>query len=505
MANGDISGIIDSLEYSTANYPNQIAKSHLSRVSGDTYITSLSAGFVGPAEYSGSMYTFDIASDGTIGSVIDAWGYSSVDTKGYSPVSIIVPDTNYHLMVRSDAAFDGYATTNTIADNGTITKSFASSTKIFEYSECPSMCHMYTSGTKEYYVVVTSGEYSAAPTNHGAIALISVDITDGTVTSEDGAEFDATYCYMPQCVRIADGVVGIYYKTTSTATKLLSVVTYAIDTGAHSIGASIDSLQITSTAKGSAARTYNMITHLVGNIYVCSWMDEVDDGHITTISIDSAGAIGATVEDTFEFQTTSAEFMDIVRVRDDVIGIVATAGTGNVDLATYEIAADGTINTTRLDIQTIASAESTGFFNRLNYIQDSGDVWAVTRSVPNATFLGGAWVYTVTIEGTDPLTQAAAFTSDSVIHVTETGTFTSDSHISTTETATFNSDSHISTAETETFTSDARIGEGAEEETGNLNSDAKIIARYKPRILLQYEYNTGRGGGFEGGGNGGTT
>lgn len=381
--NGDISAAIDSLQ--VTNYIS-LTKSNLIHLDGDHYAIVIRE----IAASDGWLYTFTLDSNGNVSDVItDSWEYTLTEN-GYSPVGLKVPNSNYVMVVSTDSTWDGQLNTIEVSNTGVITESIVDTVKIFEYSECPHMCEQYTSGDNVYYIVATSGEYTSAPANDGAMMLASVNTTNGLITNEDGIEF-GTKCYMPQVIRITDNIVALYCKSTVSPIEA-DVKTFAIDTSTHSIGVEIDEIVI-STDGGTGGPDMHLAScHLVNDMYVFAHTDSSGNGHISTVEIDSSGNISDTVIDTYSY-TITANMTDLKRISDDMIAIVYNSG-GQISIDTYEIAIDGTINKTIIDT-TQVHPDGGGYFCRLDFIEGSTNKWAVTY--PS---LGKSYIKTYAIEST---------------------------------------------------------------------------------------------------------
>ncbi len=381
--NGDISAAIDSLQ--VTNYIS-LTKSNLIHLDGDHYATVIRE----TVASDGWIYTFTLDFNGNISDVVtDSWEYTLTEN-GYSPVGLKVPGADYVVLASTDSTWDGQLKTVSIDNTGIITKSIVDTKKVFEYSECPHMCEQYTSGDNVYYIVATSGEYTASPANDGAMMLASVNTTNGLITNEDGIEFDIK-CYMPQVIRITDNIVAVYCKLTISP-GTANVRTYAVDTLTHSIGSQIDFLSISTDGGTGGPDMHLACCHLVDDIYVFAHTDSSGNGHISTVEIDSSGNISDAVIDTYSY-TITANMTDLKRISDDMIAIVYNSG-GQISIDTYEIAIDGTINKTIIDtVQVHPSAG--GYFCRLDFIEGSTNKWAVTY--PS---LGKSYIKTYAIEGT---------------------------------------------------------------------------------------------------------
>lgn len=378
---GNISSIIDNLVLTPVA---PLTKSDIIHLSGDYYATVLKQ----LSTASEHMYTFTIDADGNTSDLIDNWTYS-LTGRGYAPVSLKVPGTDYVVVGNSDASWDGYLETITVDGTGNISKTVVDSTKIFEYSECPHMCEQYTSGDKVYYTVMTSGECTGSPTNHAAMMLTSINTLDGSIINEHGIEAD-TACYMPQVIKIADNVVAGYYK----ANNVARLKTFAIDTLTHTIGSQIDTLDVASDGPFAGGPDMHLaFCHLVDNMYVFMHTNSSGIGHISTVTIDGSGNINE-VLDTYTHGGPTVTMTDINRVSDDMIALMYDDGS-QISIDTYEIDVDGMINNVRLSTRQVYSGADGSYFCKLDFILNSYDKWTALYASPN-----GATFNTYAIAGT---------------------------------------------------------------------------------------------------------
>ena len=122
----------------------------------------------------------------------------------------------------------------------------------------------------------------------------------------------------------------------------------------------------------------NMV-HVIDNIYAVSYRDASNDGWIETISIDSAGNIGDSVNDKIEFDIADGYFPKMTMVDSDTIAIVYQGTDTDGFLITYNISSIGDITDT------------------------AADVWefdAVNGGTPNIFHIDGS-VFAIAYEGTD--------------------------------------------------------------------------------------------------------
>jgi len=119
--------------------------------------------------------------------------------------------------------------------------------------------------------------------------------------------------------------------------------------------------------------TFSDIIHVTGDIYAIVFSGTDGDGFIVTVEIDSAGNIGASVIDTFEFDTSNCQFPDIIHIADDIFAIAYTGAGNHGFCVTLSISDAGDIGAAvidSLDFDTGGSLDP-------NIINVSGSTYAV--------------------------------------------------------------------------------------------------------------------------------
>ena len=110
------------------------------------------------------------------------------------------------------------------------------------------------------------------------------------------------------------------------------------------IGTELDRLEFETTRC-----LYPRIVHVVGDIYAIAFTGDGGHGWITTVSVDSAGAIPAAVEDSLDFAATGAYDIDFCKVANGVFAVVYRDNVNDGQIKTISINASGTISVAGMD------------------------------------------------------------------------------------------------------------------------------------------------------------
>jgi len=297
MALGDISAVLDTLEFdTTVGYdPNMV------HVSGDVYACAYggaSGGFV---------VTFTIDSSGNIGNaVIDSLEFAPGE--GVLNPMIISISGDVFAIVYSAAGQTTKIVTVDIDSSGNIGAAIIDSLTV--------------SGSANSYprIVAVSGDIYAVdhsePTGgtHGEVFTVDID-SSGNI----GAAAIDTLAYGTD-----DGVTGdiinisgtMFAVATRNSTRGGSVYTFNIAADGTIDNAATDSHEFDSNADCLWFRILNVS----GDVYVITYTDGDDDGFARTLTIGADGTIG-TVIDSLEFDTVSAYQPYLVSVSGDVFAV----------------------------------------------------------------------------------------------------------------------------------------------------------------------------------------
>lgn len=157
----------------------------------------------------------------------------------------------------------------------------------------------------------------------------------------DTLEFELTDILRPDMVHVSGDIFAVAYEN---ASGNGAVITIDI-TEAGAIGAAvIDSLEF-DAVDGHEVK----IIHVLGDIFAITYRGPGADGFLVTVEISTAGAMGAAVEDTLEFETDACYEPDPIMRTDSIIAIVYRDASNHGKIITASIAADGQIGATTID------------------------------------------------------------------------------------------------------------------------------------------------------------
>jgi len=118
---------------------------------------------------------------------------------------------------------------------------------------------------------------------------------------------------------------------------------------------------------------YPEIVHVSGDIYAIAYQGDKSDGYVTTVEIAPDGAITGSVVDALEFDTGNGREPDIIHISGDIYAIAYRGDGKDGYVTTVEIAPDGAITDTVVDTLEFNPQEC--YFP--NIIPVSGDVFAI--------------------------------------------------------------------------------------------------------------------------------
>ncbi len=161
------------------------------------------------------------------------------------------------------------------------------------------------------------------------------------------------------------------------------------------IGAVLDTLEF-DTATGQSPH----MVRVSGDVYACAYSGFGSDGFLTTFTIDSTGAIGNSVIDTLEFDTSSSFNPKIRNISGDVYAIVYDATGSFTKIVTVDIDSSGNIGAAVIDSFSTAGG-GTSLPSRLASV--SGDVYACAHTNPG----NDGEIFTVDIDSAGNIGAAA--------------------------------------------------------------------------------------------------
>lgn len=317
MAEGDVGGIIDTLEF----YEFDCERPVIVHVSGNVFAIAY-AGAAGD----GFLVTITINANGQIdNTVIDSYEF---DTGGGTTPSLLKVSSNVFVVAYSDVNSDGKVLTVTVADNGQITEPFIDS-YIFDtgFGLNPDIIHI----SGNVYGVVYTDVW-----NDGQLKTITI-ATNGQITEPyiDTFEFgptDGKYC---KILHVSGHVYAIVYLDSGNDCWI-KTVTIAIN--GDITDPAIDSYLF------HAGTFYDLeIIHIASTTYGIVYHDVDDDAWITTITIADNGQITEPYVDRYEFEPAYGTYPYIIKISGNVFAIAYTGGGSGGWIKTVTVADNGQI------------------------------------------------------------------------------------------------------------------------------------------------------------------
>ncbi|MDD5189556.1 MAG: hypothetical protein PHE50_00755 [Dehalococcoidales bacterium] len=371
--------IIDSLEFD----PGQGDTPMLLNVSGSIYAVVYS----GPGN-NGWLKTFTIATNGDIATtVIDTYEFES--NNGVSTEIIHISGTVYAIAYMGPGS-DGWLATINIAANGIITHSLVSS---FEFD---------TGNGREPHIINISGTVYAITyrgvTNHGFLRTVNI-AANGAITQSviSSYEFDTAACYKPDIIRISGNVYGIAY-TGNADDGYLKTVT--VDANGLITQSTIDTWDFDVNSGFDCA-----ITPISGSVYLITYRSASNVGKFFTLSIVASGTITKSPINAFYFDNNRGYEPSVLPLGGDVYAIAYRDASSHGYLKTFQIQANGQINSTAISTLTFDSTR--GYEPCI--ISVSSGVFAIAYRGPN----DNGWVKTVGITQSGGGSGAAMFSVQS--------------------------------------------------------------------------------------------
>lgn len=347
MAEGGFAAVIDDLvfEATYCEVPDLI------HVSGDIYAVAFY-----DEDLDGVLVTFSIASDGEISAaIIDSFEFDIL--QGTYPKIIHISGDVYAIFYKGDGTA-GRICTLTISAAGDIGAAVID-TGVFAAGSGSTPLPVHVSG--DIYAVAWSGSGS-----DGYIATISITAAgDIGAAVIDSLEFDAVRAANPFLVHVSGSTYAIAYEGPNSNIK---VGTLTISGGGTIGAALIDSLEF------DVAYCYEpILIHISGDVWAVVYCGEGNDGTLVTLTINAAGAVGAAVIDTFEFDTTLGVFPDIVHVSGNVYAIAYQGTLTHGISITVDISDAGEISEPAIDTLEFAGV----YCANPSLIHVSGNIYAV--------------------------------------------------------------------------------------------------------------------------------
>ena len=361
---GDIGpAVIDSREYDTTQgkFPS------IAFVSGDIYAMA----YQGDGD-DGYVSTSSIASDGTIGAVIDTLEFDTV--QGKSPRIVHVSGDIFAISYWGDGD-DGWLVTVEIATNGQITDTVVDS---LEYDPAKGKLSDIIQVSGDYYAIAYWGDG-----DDGWLATVEI-ATNGQITDTvvDSLEFDTLACKYVSMVPVAGDYFAIAYMGDGDDGWL---VTVEIDSSGMITDTVVDSLEF----DGDTFLSGDIVA-VTGDYYAIAYEGPGSDGWLATVEIDSSGMITDTVVDTLEFDTVAGLYPNMVAIAGSTVAIVYQGPDGDGWLKTVGIAADGQIAAEVTDALEFEISQST----YAEIILVSGNLYTIVLQGPG----DDGWLKTAVIK-----------------------------------------------------------------------------------------------------------
>lgn len=311
-----IDGFVDKFQFDSVNADN----ADIIHISGDVYAII----YEGNGN-DGYIVTVNISTEGLISkTLLDSWEYQT--SQALTPQIINISGTTYAI-VYEDPSGDGQVATVTIANDGTITKSFVDSLE-FDTVDGDTPDIINVSG--DIYAIAYDGNG-----DDGFIVTVDIDAA-GNISNAvlDSLEFDPSTGQTPDLFAITGTMVAIAYDGPSDDGFLATV---NIDAAGNISNAVVDSLEY-NVSQGQ----YPTIASLGNDIYAIAYEGSGDDGFISTVSITTDGTIGSGALSTLEYDTTNGMTPQLLNLGTDLLMVVYNGGDGpnSADLQMIQVISD---------------------------------------------------------------------------------------------------------------------------------------------------------------------
>ena len=314
---GDITGIIDTLEFDTSTG----LEPFIFGISDEVFAIAYS----GPGT-DGHLKTMRIGSDG---SITDPQIDNLEFDPSYAHISrvVSVSDDIFAIAYRGPGS-DGWLKTVQISSDGQITDTVIDSLEFdINYAYAPDIINV----SGNYFAVAYRG-----PGNDGWLKTVEIS-ADGQITDTvvDSLEFDPSYGLDPDIFHIADDVFALAYSGPG-ADGWLKTIRIAND--GTIADPQVDTLEF-DTSYGLRPK----VVQVEGNVYALAYRGPGADGWLKTVQIDSAGQISGAVIDSLEFDTSNGLEPYLIDISSDFFAVAYTGEGSDGWLKTIEITGDGQI------------------------------------------------------------------------------------------------------------------------------------------------------------------
>lgn len=235
-------------------------------------------------------------------------------------------------------------------------------------------------------IEVGNGIYAIAyegVNNDGFVVTVSIDAAGNIGPVIDSFEYNTNAAFEPSIIQVGDGVFAIAYFVDPASGLAGFVTTLSIDAAGNI--AAIETFEYF----GGPASFPDIIQ--VGNgIYAIVYQGPDSDGFVTTLSIDATGDIGAAIIDTFEFDTATGRWPEIIQVGSGIFAIAYQGPGDDGFVTTISIDAAGNIGAAIIDILEFDTSNG----DRPTIIQVGNGVYAIAYTGPG----NDGFVTTVSID-----------------------------------------------------------------------------------------------------------
>lgn len=347
MAYGDISAVVDTLEFSASD----VNYSQVLHVAGDVYAIAFSDG-----NQDGRITTVSIDSAGEIANTVIAtelFEAGSADWIGFVHVSGNV----FAVIGRNSFAISTVYTVDISDDGATI-------------ANINSLAFEETAVMHQDICHVTGNIYAIGFSDTGATfcKIITLTISDaGAISANiDTLTVDSTNGYYVKIIKISESVVAVVYNTTS---YVITVATVSIDSAGNIGNTALDTVTIDTADTWAPC----CIAKALDDAYVVAYQGPGGDGWAKSITITGAGVICASPVDSIEFDGADCGMVYALGLALGLVVFVYEGPGGDGYICTIEVDAAGNITDT---------VKSSLEFNTTNCINPvilhvTGDIYAI--------------------------------------------------------------------------------------------------------------------------------
>jgi hypothetical protein len=224
-------------------------------------------------------------------------------------------------------------------------------------------------GTQTSFVQVAASVFAVAyrgPADDGFVKTFGIDVSGNIGAAEiDFLEFETSDISDPDIIHVTGNIYAIALTDSTNRGKLK---TLSIDSSGN-IGAAFIDVFVFNATQCTNPRILNVYS----GVYAIVYGGQLDDGFLTTLSIDAAGNISAAIIETFEFDASTGLQPDICHVSGTCFAIAYRGVDNDGFVCTISIANDGDIAAAITDILEFDASDC--YTPRIIHI--SGDVFAV--------------------------------------------------------------------------------------------------------------------------------